>query len=361
MQEIKSIQDLDVSGKRVLLRADFNVPIKDDHVVDDARIQAALPTIALLLERGAAKIIILTHLGRPKGKVDESLRVAPVLARLRELVGSSNIEILENLRFDPREESNDMVFATELAAKGDIYVNDAFANSHRAHASMVLLPTLLPSAAGLRLLDEITHLRAALVPPKGAVAVVGGAKFETKIPLFTKLVAVYDELLLGGALANDMLKARGCPVGGSLVSDHAVPAELAAEDRIKLPTDLLVGGIEQQAERSTLVNDIRINERAIDIGPVTALAWAKKIQEAPFVLWNGPMGVYEEGFIDGTLLLAKALVDGHAKAVVGGGDTAAALSGMQFDPSRIFVSTGGGAMLQFLAEGNLPAIEVLKK
>ena len=360
MQEIKSVQDLEVQGKRVLLRADFNVPVKEGKVVDDARIQAALPTIKLLLERGAAKIIVLTHLGRPEGKAEDALRVAPVLARLRELVDSSNIEMLENLRFDAREDANDQSFAQELAAQGDVYINDAFANSHRAHASMVLLPTLLPSAAGLGLLNEVEHLQSALVPPKGALAVIGGAKFETKIPLFTKLMGVYGELLLGGALANDMLKSRGYPVGGSVVSNQPVPPLLAEDERIKLPTDLIVGDVEQKAERSTLVNDIRINERAVDIGPLTALAWAKKITEAPFVLWNGPMGVYEDGFIDGTLLLAKALVEGKAKAVVGGGDTAAALSSMKFDPERIFVSTGGGAMLQFLADGTLPAIEALK-
>ncbi len=359
MQEIKSVVDVDVSGKRVLLRADCNVPLAGGKVVDDARIKAVVPTVQLLLERGAAKIIVLTHVGRPSG-ADDSLRVAPVLARLRELVSSPNIEMLENLRFDPREEANDLAFAQELAAQGDVYINDAFANSHRAHASMVLLPTLLPSAAGLRLLDEVAHLTQALTPPQGAIAVVGGAKFETKIPLFTKLMAVYGELLLGGALANDMLKARGFPVGGSFVSDNAVPTELAADQRITLPTDLIVSDVAHKAERSTLVNDIRINERAVDVGPTTALAWAQKTKEAPFVLWNGPLGIYEEGFVDGTRLLAQALVDGTAKAVVGGGDTAAALSGMQFDAERVFVSTGGGAMLQFLADGTLPALEVLK-
>jgi len=361
MQEITSVEKLEVKGLRVLLRADFNVPIKEGKVVDDSRIRAPLPTIKLLLERGAEKIIIATHVGRPEGKVVDALRVAPVLARVKELVDSPRIEMLENVRFDAREEANDMEFAKELAAHADVYVNDAFANSHRAHASMVLLPTLLPSAAGLGLVNEITHMRAALTPPKGAIAVVGGAKFETKIPLFTKVVAAYEELLLGGALANDMLKARGYPVGGSLVSDQPVPLVLAAEDRIKLPSDLIVSDTTQKAERSTLVNDIRINERAVDIGPLTALAWAKKIHEAPFVLWNGPMGMYEDGFIDGTVVLATALVEGNAKAVVGGGDTAAALSGMKFDPTRIFISTGGGAMLQFLADGTLPAIDVLKR
>lgn len=361
MQEIKSVEEMDVAGKRVLLRVDFNVPLKDGSVADDARIRAALPTINLLLERGAEKIIILTHIGRPEGKVDAAACVAPVLARLQGLVLSPKIEMLENLRFDPREEANDEAFAQELAAQGDMYINDAFANSHREHASMVLLPKLLPSAAGLSVLAELAHLRQALVPQKGAIAVVGGAKFETKIPLFTKLVAVYDELLLGGALANDMLKARGYPVGGSLVSHNPVPEALAGDERIQLPTDLIVGDLAHKAERSALVNDIRVNERAIDIGPITALAWAKKIQDAPFVLWNGPMGIYEDGYVDGTLILAKALVDGGAKAVVGGGDTAAALSGMKFDPERIFVSTGGGAMLQFLADGTLPALEVLKK
>lgn len=364
MQEIKSVQDLEVSGKRVLVRVDFNVPLKGGVVADDTRIRAALPTIKLLLERGASKIILLTHLGRPEGASDaggkQDLHIAPVRARLQELLDSPLIELLENLRFDPREEANDPVFAQELANQGDVYVNEAFANSHRAHASMVGVPKLLPHAAGLRLIEEIKHLEVALNPQGKALAIVGGAKFETKIPLFEKLTRAYPELLLGGALANDMLKARGFPVGASLVSKQPVPAVLAGDDKILLPSDLIVGEVGQDAERSTLVTDIRANERAIDIGAVTAVAWAKKIHEADFILWNGPMGIYEEGYTDATDVLAQALVGSNAQAVVGGGDTIAALKDQPFDPGRIFISTGGGAMLQFLADGTLPAIEALK-
>ncbi len=371
MSQVKSVKDADVAGKRVLLRVDFNVPLDYSSgqaaVLDDLRIRAALPTIELLHGNGAAKIIILTGIGRPAGRVVEELRVAPAAARLRALTAVP-FEMEENLRFDPGEEANSPEFAKKLSALGDVYVNDAFANSHRVHASMVGVPKLLPSFAGLRFEEEITNLSSALTPPKGGIALIGGAKFETKVPLIQKLLSLYSEILLGGALANDVIKARGIPFGRSLVSDTPVPPEVASNERLVVPEDAIFAEEGSNAERSGGVVDIRANEGIIDIGPATSKAWSDKVSAAPFVLWNGPMGVYEQGYRDGTDVLAAAIAlrsnSGQSPqfhAVIGGGDTVAAISKQQFDPKKVFISTGGGAMLQFLVDGTLPGIEALKR
>lgn len=349
-----------MAGKRVLVRVDFNVPIKDGVVVSDARIRAALPTIKLLLERGATKVILLTHLGRPKNASDESAKIAPVAAHLKTLLDSPLVELRENLRFDPREEANDPAFAHELAALGDMYVNDAFSNSHRAHASMVGVPALLPSYAGITLTSEIEHLSSALLPPPGSIAIIGGAKFETKIPLIQKLLSLYSEVLLGGALSSSVIKARGLPFGASLISETPVPEDIAANERLQVPDDAVFKQVGSNAERSASVVDIRVNESTIDIGSATAKRWAEKISKAPFVLWNGPVGMYEFGYSDGTDTLAAALTAAGIRAVVGGGDTTAAVEKHAFDSQKVFISTGGGAMLQFLVDGTLPAIEALK-
>lgn len=361
MQEIRSVSDADVAGKRVVVRVDFNVPLKDGAVEDDARIRAALPTLKLLIEKGAAKIVLFTHVGRPKDASDDAARVAPVAAHLRTLLDDPRIELRENLRFDPREEANDPAFAAELAKEGDLYVNEAFSNSHRAHASMVGVPRLLPSYAGLSLMSEIAHLTAALTPPQGAVALIGGAKFETKLPLIQKLLGLYSEIMLGGALGNDITKARGLPFGGgSLISDVPVPPEVATNERLVIPQDAIFSETGSNAERSGLVVDVRANEGIIDIGPITSKRWSEKVAAAPFVLWNGPLGIYEQGYRDGTDTVAAALAAGKIPAVVGGGDTIAALRKHDFDASKVFISMGGGAMLQFLADGTLPALEALK-
>ncbi len=357
--EIKSVRDAEVSGKRVLMRVDFNEPLKDGAVQDDLRIRTALPTLELLHQKGVAKIILLAHLGRPNGRMVESLKLAPVKKRLRELT-QIPLQLHENLRFDPREERNDESFAKELASLGDVFVNEAFADSHRVHASIVGIPKLLPSYAGLRFEEEVRALSKALTPPKNALAIIGGIKFETKVPIIKKLLGLYTEVLLGGALANDLIKARGLPFGGSLVSDTPVPGEMASNERLLIPEDAIFAESGSNAERSGRVVDIRANESIIDIGPATSKRWAEKISEAPFILWNGPMGIYEQGYRDGTDMLAAELVRSGVSAVVGGGDTAAAVSKFSFDPKKVFVSTGGGAMLQFLADGTLPAIEALK-
>ncbi len=363
MQKIKNVNEAEVAGKRVLVRVDFNVPMVTvdgvPQVAGDLRIRAALPTLELLHQNGAAQIIILAHLGRPGGKVDESMRLAPIEARLRELTTVPFV-MHENLRFDSREEANDPAFAQELASLGDVYVNEAFADSHRAHASIVGVPKLLPNFAGLQFTLEVAKLSNALTPPQGAVAVIGGAKFETKLPLITKLLSLYAEVLLGGALGNDVIKARGLPFGASLISDKPVPTDLAINERLVVPTDAVFAEVDSNAERSGNVVDIRINESVIDIGPQTTAQWSEKIKKAPFVLWNGPLGMYERGYVDGTEGLAKTLAECGVPAVIGGGDTATAIEKFKFDPEKVFVSTGGGAMLQFLVDGTLPGIEALK-
>lgn len=357
-QKITSVQDADVAGKRVVVRVDMNVPLEGGRILNDLRIRTTIPTIELLHRKGASKIVLLAHLGRPEGKVVESLRLAPVEARLRELT-QVPFEMRENLRFDPREEQNDPAFAEELASLGDVFVNEAFADSHRAHASIVGVAKLLPSFAGLRFAEECARLQEALTPPRGSIAILGGAKFETKEPLIRKLLGLYSEVLLGGALANDIIKARGLPFGKSLVSDIPVPVEVATDERLVVPQDAVFLEEGSNAERTGGIFDIRANESVIDLGPQTAQLWSEKIADAPFVVWNGPLGIYEHGFEDGTDALASALSSSHARAVVGGGDTAAAIEKHHFDPKRVFMSTGGGAMLEFLVQGTLPGIEVL--
>jgi phosphoglycerate kinase len=358
-EEIKSVADADVSGKRVLVRVDFNEPMKNGAVENDSRIKAALSTLELLLKNGAAHITLMTHLGRPEGKIDETLRTAPLFAHLATLIDTSNMEMLENLRFDPREESNDEQLAKELAAHGDLYVDEAFSNAHRAHASMVGVPKLLPSYAGLELVSEVARLQPALTPPQNSLAIIGGAKFETKEPLIQKLLGTYPRMYLGGVLGSDWLKACGLPVGASMVSSVAMPNALACDSRIAGPIDVLV---EDGGTREIAVRDMHADERIVDIGSHTAAAWRDEITKSDFVLWNGPMGIYEQGRTAGTDALADALVASNCRAVIGGGDTAAALAKFTFDPNQIFVSTGGGAMLEFLANGGyLPAIDVLKK
>ena len=292
-------------------------------VLDDSRIRATLPTISLLRDRGAAKIILATHLGRPDGKVVEELRTAPLFAYLKTLVSTTDMEMLENLRFNPDEEANDPAFAAELASHADVYVNDAFAASHREHASIVGVAKLLPSYAGLLVEREVAKLSAALTPAKPSLAIVGGAKLETKLPLIEKLSNIYDKVFVGGALANEYK--------GSMTN-------------VFLPED----GIPQR-------------EGMFDIGPNTRKAWAAEIKKSAFVLWNGPVGMYEkEEYSGGTNGVAQAIVDSSAHAVIGGGDTDEALAKFTFDPEKIFISTGGGAALEFLVDGTLPGLEVLK-
>ncbi|MGC9602615.1 MAG: phosphoglycerate kinase [Minisyncoccia bacterium] len=321
--QVKGVQDAEVAGKRVLLRVDYNVPIENSVITNDSRMRATLPTINLLRDKGVAKIMLATHLGRPGSKVVEELRTAPLFAHLRTLTDTANIDMLENLRFNPGEESNDPAFAAELASKADIFVNDAFAASHRAHASIVGVAKLLPAYAGLLMEREIEKLSAALAPQKPSLAIVSGVKLETKLPLIEVLAKIYDKLLVGGALADEYK-------GGAV--------------NVLLPED----GIPER-------------EHMFDIGPKTRAVWAAEIQKAAFVLWNGPVGMYEKSeYSGGTNALAAALASSGAHAVIGGGDTDEALAKVHFDPEKVFISTGGGATLEFVANGTLPGIEVLK-
>jgi phosphoglycerate kinase len=340
--QLKKVQDADVAGKRVLLRVDFNVPVQGAVMGDDMRIKAAVPTIELLKQKGAAHIVLMTHWGRPQG-VDESLRTAPLFARLATFTDTAGMEMLENLRFSAGEDANDEAFAKELATRADIFVNDAFAVCHRASASVVGVAKLLPSYAGLLVQKEVEAISKALAPEAPAVAIVGGAKFETKIPLLTKLLEMYGQIFLGGALANDMLKARGMDIKNSVASEVAVPAQMVADSRILVPTDY-----------------VWQDDKIMDIGPDTAEHWATLVATQKFVLWNGPLGWYEKGFAHGTDTLAAALGNSQAHAVIGGGNTVEAVSKTPFDPSRIFISTGGGAMLELIAKGTLPGLEVLR-
>jgi phosphoglycerate kinase len=368
MQQVrlKSLKDLDIKGKRVLVRADFNVPLDMEGAyrpVDDSRLRAAVPTLDYLHQAGAAQITIITHIGRPGGNVEEGLRTAPVAEHLRTLT-QVPFELKENLRFDPREEAADPAFAKELAALGDVYVNEAFPVSHRNDASITELPKLLPSAAGLRFEEEVARLSEALEPPHPALALIGGAKFETKEPLLAKLSEHYDKVLVGGVLGNDLLKSRGWPVGRSLVGSSIAPTALANNAKLIMPEDLTVareGSTPVSGARQANTGDIRAQEMIVDIGPRTIEAWSKEVAAAQFVMWNGPMGWYEHGYRAGTEVLAKALANSGARAVVGGGDTAAALKKVSFDANKVYLSTGGGAMLQFLTDGTLPGIEPLRK
>lgn len=321
MSEIKSIRHAEVGGKRVLLRVDYNVPIENGKVMDDSRMRATLSTVSLLRDRGAAKIILLTHLGRPQGKVVEGLRTAQIFEHLKTLTTTTNLEMFENVRFDPREEANDEAFAKELARLGDVYVNEAFSNSHRAHASMVGVARLLPAYSGLQLEREIENLSQALTPPQGAVALIAATK-EDKLLLVKKLAARYAKVF----------------VGGPVPTTYTPPAA-----NVEAPTD----GIPQL-------------EGLLDIGPQTRSAWVEEVTKSSFVLWNGPLGWYEKGYRESTDAVAQAIIANDRQAVIGGGDTVAALKKFVFNPEKVFLSTGGGAMLQFLIDGTLPALEALR-
>jgi len=388
---LRTLRDLPVQGRRVLLRADFNVPLQDGHVADDTRIRATLPTIQWLRDQGA-RVIACSHLGRPKGKVDERLRLAPVAERLSQLLGVSvryahdivgpeahalarelgdgDVGLLENLRFDPREEQNDPEFAAELAALADCYVNDAFGAAHRAHASVVGVAQRLPSAAGFLLEREVTALSRVLeANDHPFVVVLGGAKISDKIGVIKQLLQRADAILLGGGMANTFLKAAGYQVGRSLVEDdHLDTASSLREQaaargvQLLLPRDVVVApSLDDSAHRAVVSVDAVPADAAIfDIGPETVAAFAAVIQPAALVVWNGPLGVYENpAFREGTRGVAQAIAACQGYTVVGGGDSAAALQELGLADSVDHLSTGGGATLEFLEGKQLPGIQVL--
>jgi phosphoglycerate kinase len=371
------LEDLpDVDGHRVLVRVDFNVPLGhgphgEVRVDDDFRIRAALPTLSWLSDRGA-EVTTCTHLGRPKGTVDHRFDVAPVRARLAEL--APGVAMLENLRFDPGEESNDPGFVDRLVAGFDAYVNDAFGASHRSHGSIVGPPTRLPSAAGRLLAREVGTLGGLMVAPdRPFVAVVGGAKVGEKLGVLRALLERVDSLLVGGGMAFTFLAAQGHYVGASLLDAGRIDscAKLLDEagDRIVLPTDIValepggtIGeGTSGRGQVRMVGVEIPRGWRGVDIGPETAGTFADVVERAGMVFWNGPMGAFEdERFAAGTRTMARAVAETKGFSIVGGGDSVSALEHLGLSGRVGFVSTGGGASLELIEHGDLPGLEALR-
>ena len=385
----KTVKDVSWSDKRALVRCDFNVPLDDElNITDDMRIRSALPTIGYLLDQGAA-VILCSHLGRPKGKVVEKLRLDPVAARLKELLNlpvkklddcigdqveaavadmkRGDVVLLENLRFHPEERENDPGFAHRLAKLGDVYVNDAFGAAHRAHASTAGVARYLPAVAGFLMEKEIAFLGGALQSPKRPfVAILGGAKISDKIAVVENLLTKADCLLIGGGMANTFLKAKEYEMGESLVEEGSI--ELAAElmakasDKLFLPVDVVVADdFSAEANRKVVAADgVGAGWRVLDIGPKTIELFASKLKAAGTVVWNGPMGVFElRPFADGTFAMAEALADSGATTIIGGGDSAAAVVQSGLADRMTHISTGGGASLEFLEGKELPGIAAL--
>jgi phosphoglycerate kinase len=336
----RSVETADVAGKRVLARVDFNVPLEEGRVADDTRIRAALPTIELLLERGAGEVVLMSHLGRPKGP-DPAFSLDPVEARLRELVPDGRIRLLENTRFDPRETANDPEYARELAAHGDLFVNDAFGSAHRAHASTEGVARLLPSYAGLLLLRELDELGSLLErPERPFVAVLGGAKVADKIGVLTALGERADTVLVGGKMAEEVERDAGYELPEDVVAAAAFEAD--AEAKV-VPWDEVPEGW-----------------LGLDVGPATRERYAARIAEAKTVFWNGPMGVFEwPRFAAGTKAVAEAVAAADAHTVVGGGDSVRAVDELGLAGRIDWISTGGGASLELLEGKELPGVAVI--
>ena len=363
---IPTLEDLgDVTGRRVLVRTDFNVPLEEragsQFVVDDFRIRAALPTISWLLERGA-RVICASHLGRPKGQPVDKYSMEPVRQRLAEL--APGVELLENLRFNPGEEANDDAFVASLIDGIDFYVNDAFGASHRAHASIVGPPKSVPSAMGRLLQQEVEVLTGLRDKPKRPfVAVLGGAKISDKLGVVEALLSVVDQLVIGGAMCFTFFAAQGKPIGDSLFEPDMVDTCRrileSAGDKIILPDDMV--GVDSTGEFATFGTRLPEGSKGFDIGPGSAAAFSDVVMDARMVFWNGPMGMFEdERFAGGTRTVAEAMAETKAFTVVGGGDSAAALAQFRLDDEVDHVSTGGGASLELLELGDLPGLTALR-
>lgn len=365
--QYKTIDDIgSLEGVRVLLRLDLNVPMRNGEVTDDFRIQKALPTLRMLSSRGA-KVCVVSHI---EGETKTLQPVAQYLNRFlpvmftekpigdgKPTLRNGDILVYENLRQYPGEKANDPEFAQTLARLGDVYINDAFSVSHRAHASVSAVAKLLPSYAGLLFSEEIRQLSQCFVPQHPFLFILGGAKIETKVPLIKKFVGKADSIFVGGALANNFYKEKGYEVGTSLVSegDYALESLMVTE-KILLPTDIVVTGSET---RTTMPDQVMPDEKILDAGPETLSMLQKEVKQASFILWNGPLGNYEGGYKGPTLALARMIAESGAKTIVGGGDTLAAIAELGLQDTFSFVSTGGGAMLDFLANETLPGLEAL--
>jgi phosphoglycerate kinase len=374
MKYITDVAMSELSGKRVLVRAGLDVPLdKNGEVADIFRIKQAAQTLRFLSQRGA-RVIVISHIGRKPDETNEpvarALKKEIPIVYVPDLLGhmahdaigmmkNGDILLLENLRSDDRESLNDDVFARELASLADIYVDDAFSVAHRAHASIVGIPKYLPSYAGILMRDEVEILTRARSPEHPSFAILGGAKFETKSPLIQVLLETYDHLFVTGALANDVLKAQGFPVGVSLISKESPTPEVLAHSHFVAPVDVTVEGSDKQVSVKS-PQDVAIDDKIVDIGPDSVGAVAPYIAAAKFILWNGPTGLYEDGFVTYTQAIAELIGKSGAHAVIGGGDTIAVIqeSNIAFGPN-VFLSTGGGAMLEFLLNGTLPGIEAL--
>ncbi len=385
----KTLRDVDVRGKRVLVRVDFNVPLRDGQVADDTRIRAALPTIRYLLDEAAA-VILMSHLGRPKGQRREDLSLRPVAAWLGDLLGQpvafaedcigpvaeaaaaalnpGQVLLLENTRFHPEEKKNDPNMAQQLAALADIFVNDAFGSAHRAHASTEGVAHYLPAVAGFLLEKEIRYLGQALADPQRPfVAILGGAKVSDKIGVIRNLLGKTERILIGGGMANTFLRAQGYEMGDSLVEEDAldVARELldVAGERLQLPVDMVLAAdfANEAPQRLVPVGDVPAGWRVLDIGPQTVAAFGEVIAAARTVVWNGPMGVFEmPRFAAGTFGIARALAESQAISIVGGGDSAAAVRQSGLADKITHISTGGGASLEMLEGKVLPGLAALQ-
>ena len=370
MSELPKLEDLgDISGKRVLVRTDFNVPLDNGIIRDDLRIREAIPTLKYLVDNGA-EVTACTHLGRPKGKFEEKYSLEPIRVRLNEIL--PGIKLLDNLRFNSGEEANDPQFIEQLVAGQDIYVNDAFGASHRSHASITGPPQLLPSAAGRLLQNEVEILlRVRNKPKRPFVAILGGSKVSDKLGVIDALVQVVDKLLIGGGMCFTFLKAQGQQVGSSLLEEGQIDyckELLASGAPIILPHDFTAmnsdGKIGDPAVGGTvrqMGNNIPDGWSGLDIGPGSAALFGDIIQESKTVLWNGPMGVFEDTrFSAGTKHVAQSMAENKASfTVIGGGDSAAAAKEFKFDTEIDHVSTGGGASLELIEKGTLPGIDAL--
>ncbi|KQL40100.1 phosphoglycerate kinase [Bacillus sp. FJAT-25509] len=387
----KSLHDIDVKGKRVFCRVDFNVPMANGEVTDDTRIRAALPTIQYLIENGA-KVILASHLGRPKGQVNEDMRLNAVATRLSEKLGKNVIKtdeaygpkvqeaiskmnegdvlLLENVRFYPGEEKNDEALAKEFASLADVYVNDAFGAAHRAHATTAGIAKFIPAVAGFLMEKEISVLGKALSnPERPFTAIIGGAKVRDKISVIENLLEKVDNLIIGGGLAYTFLKAKGYEIGQSLLEEDKI--DLANEFMQKaeakgvkfyMPIDAIIADKfgEDANTQQVDIDGIPADWQALDIGPKTTALYADVINSSKLVIWNGPMGVFEiDKFAQGTKGVAQALADSDAYSIIGGGDSAAAAEKFGLADKMSHISTGGGASLEFMEGKELPGVAVL--
>ncbi len=382
------VTDLDVKGKKVIVRVDFNVPIKEGKITDDTRITAALPTINYLLDHGAS-VILMSHLGRPKTKEDLQYSLKPVAEHLATLISApvkfaadcrgeiakqasadlkpGEVLVLENTRFYPEETKNDVEMSKDLASLADLYVNDAFGSAHRAHSSTAGIAAYLPAAAGFLMEKEIKYLGNAIAEPiRPFVAILGGAKISDKIGVIENLLKTADKILIGGGMANTFLKAQGYEMADSLVEaevlDTAKDLLSRSNDKIILPIDMVLGNaFDAEAEMKTIaLADVPAGWRMLDIGPLTVQLFGDVITDAGTVVWNGPMGVFEfPRFAEGTFGVARAVANSNAVSIIGGGDSVSAINQSGLSDKITHISTGGGASLEMLEGLELPGLAVL--